>query len=125
MIDKQKHREAQKRYRDKNKNKYYETTRIWIENNKEYFYEFKKKYRIMKWKITVEFLGDKCSNCGLKTKYISAYDIHHIDKTIKEMAFFRMGVKKFREYLEKYHDKLRLLCASCHRIEHHKELIVE
>jgi len=47
--------------------------------------------------------------------------VHHIDKTIKEVrSFDKIGYEAFKLYLEKYHDKLMLLCSNCHRIEDYK-----
>ena len=62
----------------------------------------------------MEILGNKCFRCGLESKIISIYDIHHIDRTIKDKSLKRMSL----EYVIKNKDKLMLLCANCHRIEH-------
>jgi hypothetical protein len=65
----------------------------------------------------IEFLGGKCSVCGLKTEFISVYDFHHKNPDEKEK-----GVRNLLgcvwEKIEKELIKCILVCANCHRIIH-------
>ena len=63
--------------------------------------------------------GGKCERCGYD-KNIAALDFHHINPDEKE---FQIDMRHFSNHsLEKLQaelDKCILLCANCHRIEHH------
>jgi len=64
----------------------------------------------------VDYLGGKCSKCGYN-KCIAALDFHHLDVTQKDKTYVnnRMSFEKLKPEL----DKCVLLCANCHREEHH------
>ncbi len=64
----------------------------------------------------VDYLGGKCSKCGYD-KCLAALDFHHLDITQKDKTYVnnRMSFDKLKPEL----DKCVLLCANCHREEHH------
>ena len=66
----------------------------------------------------IEYLGGKCVDCGIVDDPC-IYDFHHVDPTIKEIAFGTRGGKSF-ESLKSELDKCVLLCANCHRKRHNK-----
>jgi len=103
------------------------------ETRQEKFYRNKKticrhchnKYTIKKYKETrdkiLEFLGDKCSQCGFD-KFKSALDVHHLDPTIKDKNFSHSRGWKWNR-LEKELKGCVLLCKCCHAAIHSGELI--
>ena len=64
----------------------------------------------------VDYLGGKCSKCGYN-KCLAALDFHHINPHEKDKDYtnFRLSFDKLKTEL----DKCVLLCANCHREEHH------
>lgn len=63
--------------------------------------------------MAVEYMGGKCSECGLKTKHHCVYDFHHKDDD-KEFTISATA-KKF-ESIKSELDKCKMLCSNCHRI---------
>ena len=85
-------------------------------------YEEQKK-RGQKRKLEVVLsLGGCCSKCGYD-KNLAAFDFHHKDPKTKSFGidarkFANTSISKLKEEL----DKCVLLCANCHREEHHPNL---
>jgi hypothetical protein len=67
----------------------------------------------------VEYLGNKCCNCGNSFPQ-AVYDFHHVDPSIKESKL-RDLMSKSWEIIKAELDKCILLCANCHRVEHMKD----
>jgi hypothetical protein len=68
-------------------------------------------------KRCMEYLGGKCSVCGLKTDFLSVYDFHHKNPEEKESCI-RELLNYSWEKIEKELIKCILVCANCHRIIH-------
>ncbi len=68
-------------------------------------------------KLAVDYKGGKCIKCGYN-KCMAALEFHHIDSNTKDKDYFnsRGGLT---EDLKKELDKCILICANCHREEHH------
>jgi hypothetical protein len=79
--------------------------------------DYGKQRRVKLKQQAVEYLGGKCSNCGLKTTNIEVYDFHHSDPTQKDMTIAQAANRLFENIAAEL-DKCTLLCANCHRIEH-------
>jgi len=82
--------------------------------------EYNYEYRRNKLLELFELRGGKCEHCDLRDlKHIEIYDYHHTDPSQKE---FNVGgyVLKPMEQVLKEAKKCLLLCANCHRIEHHR-----
>ena len=75
------------------------------------------KRRLTNKKILVEYKGGECQRCGYN-KCISALEFHHLDPSTKEFGL--TGNTNGIERQKKEADKCILLCANCHREEHHK-----
>jgi len=91
----------------------------WYAKNKEYALEkqrIKKRERKL-WAI--EYLGGCCNRCG-NTYHPSIYEFHHIDPTTKDRDPSKM-MQLSKQKLQDELDKCILLCANCHRLEHHQE----
>jgi hypothetical protein len=66
----------------------------------------------------IEYLGGRCSACeGVFPEYV--YDIHHTNPEEKDWAPAALMHYDNWEIVKPELDKCKLLCANCHRIEHH------
>ena len=65
----------------------------------------------------IEYLGGKCGHCGYD-KYRGALEFHHLNPEEKDPRAIRPGLSRKRFFAEL--DKCILLCANCHREEHHR-----
>lgn len=79
-------------------------------------------YRIKRRRIlrseSIKIMGGKCSHCFGKFPDV-AFDFHHLDESKKEMSTSDMLDSKSLEKISLELSKCILLCANCHRIEHH------
>lgn len=68
-------------------------------------------------RLAVNYKGGECVKCGYN-KCIGALEFHHLDPTTKDKDYFnsRGGLTVD---LKKELDKCILICANCHREEHH------
>lgn len=73
---------------------------------------------------SVEYLGEKCIDCGLKTTMYCVYDFHHVDPNTKDFKVRFQNCVRF-ERIKTELDKCVLLCSNCHRIRHYKERVDE
>lgn len=76
-----------------------------------------KKLRNEAKKKAVEYLGGKCMKCGGEFP-VYVYDFHHRDPLEKDKGLARLMSSRW-EKIKVELDKCDLLCANCHRIEHH------
>ena len=83
-----------------------------IEQANEYAY----KRRLERKLWAVNYLGNKCSKCGITYPHY-VYDFHHKNPKEKEFAI-SLILYYSEESLKKELDKCALLCANCHREEH-------
>ncbi|CAB4156106.1 hypothetical protein UFOVP662_40 [uncultured Caudovirales phage] len=119
----------------KNKDKANEQSRLRYINNRDDLLQYQKEYRssnrekvnaatVNKRKnrllTAIELLGGKCNNCNGKFEPC-VYDFHHIKPEEKEFTIGEnMLISKERFFKEV--SKCILLCANCHRMEHHKNV---
>lgn len=68
--------------------------------------------------LAIEYLGGKCDTCK-EAFHPAVYEFHHTDPSTKDRDPSKMMALSW-ERLEKELDKCKLLCANCHRLEHHK-----
>jgi hypothetical protein len=77
---------------------------------------FRRKQRKLE---AIKIMGGKCCRChGVFPHYV--YDFHHIDPSRKEFSMTDLQDKAWHR-LEKELNKCILVCANCHRIEHHSK----
>lgn len=73
----------------------------------------------------VKSRGGKCERCGYD-KNLAALDFHHRDPKTKS---FKLDMRSFSnlnlETIEEELNKCDLLCANCHREEHHPDLVIK
>lgn len=116
-------REYQKEWRRKNETRYLEGKQKWIESHKEHLRKYHRsytaKYYRKRKRRLVDMLGGKCQKCGYD-KCLSALEFHHLNPEEKEsQREFQNGGKKFEQKIKE--GKITLLCANCHREEHHSD----
>ena len=85
--------------------------------NKEYVLQKQREDKRKRKLWAIEYLGGKCSSCG-ETFHPAVYEFHHTDPSTKDRdpsKMLQLSLTRLTEEL----DKCVLLCANCHRIEHH------
>lgn len=122
----------QKRYAQKNKDKYAkwaleyyyrnkekcaEKARLWRENNKEYRATYQREGKRKRKLEAIEYLGGKCMSCG-HTFHPAIYEFHHLDPETKDRDPSKMLSLSW-ERLTNELNKCQLLCANCHRLAHY------
>lgn len=100
----------------KNKSEFYQSTKSSSYCKSCIVISNKKKQQNTK-QLAVEYKGGCCSKCGYN-KCIAALEFHHVNPDTKDKDYFnsRGGLT---ESLKTELDKCVLLCANCHREEHH------
>ena len=66
----------------------------------------------------LNYKGSSCTKCGY-IKNVKALEFHHVDPSKKEIQPSRLSNKPW-EYARQELDKCVVLCANCHREEHHR-----
>ncbi|GAG60487.1 unnamed protein product, partial [marine sediment metagenome] len=112
---KERRREHAKRYYRKNREKCLEYGRNYYHKNKEKISKYRKEWWNKCREEWIKLLGGKCMHCGNDNKVV--LDFHHIDLSKKEGSPDRRNKKEFRKAIEE--KEIILLCANCHRQEHH------
>jgi hypothetical protein len=108
---------ASLKYYNANKESCAIKAKLWRNNNKEYIQEKQREDKRKRKLWSIEYLGGVCSNCK-ETYHPAVYEFHHIDPTTKDRdpsKMMSLSLVKLTTEL----DKCVLLCANCHRIEHH------
>lgn len=78
-----------------------------------------RRYEVIK-EILVKLLGGKCSKCD-NSYPLSVYDFHHVDPAKKKYSVGWAITNISAKNLAIEVSKCVLLCANCHRIDHHVE----
>ncbi len=91
--------------------------KLYREKNKDRILQQQKENKRARKLWAIEYLGECCHSCG-KTFHPSVYEFHHKDPSTKDRDPSKM-MSLSHEKLQKELDKCVLLCANCHRIEHH------
>lgn len=110
-------REAAQKYYRNHKEKQLERHKQWVLNNKEYIkisQRLKKRERKLE---AIKYLGGKCNKCG-GSFHPAVYEFHHRNPQEKDRDPSKMLQLSWTRLQEEL-DKCDLLCANCHRMEHH------
>lgn len=98
-----------------------EKARSWRESNKEYIRNKQRETKQRRKLQAIEYKGGRCEHCGNKY-HPAVFEFHHKDPDIKIKDPSKMLTHSWKA-LEKELDKCLLLCANCHRLEHHEKEI--
>jgi hypothetical protein len=77
------------------------------------------RYQKRKQRI-VDYMGGVCEGCG-QSYPLCVYDLHHIERGVKDYSFGGNAIKRPLEELKPELDKCALLCSNCHRILHSQD----
>ena len=89
----------------------------WREANKEYIITKQREDKRKRKLWAIGYLGGCCYGCG-STFHPAVYEFHHKDPLTKDRdpsKMLQLSLTKLTAEL----DKCVLLCANCHRLEHH------
>ena len=115
--------ERERKWREKNRKKLRKYNRNYYHTHSEkmrdavkrweqkHFPKYKMKFAIL--------LGGKCQKCGIiiTMSNLCIFDFHHIDGKGQYEHAWKKQPKKFEKKIRT--GKIALLCANCHRLEHH------
>ena len=110
-------RNASLKYYNANKEKCAKKHREYYKDNKELVLTNQREKKRIRKLWAIDYLGGKCSACGGEF-HPSIYEFHHVDPELKDKdpsKAMLLSLKKLTEEL----NKCVLLCANCHRFEHH------
>lgn len=83
------------------------------------------KNQVQRWiKIkekAIAYKGGCCACCGYN-KFYGALEFHHTDPTQKDVDWGKLRLRSWDKITSEL-DKCVMLCANCHREEHHKSRI--
>lgn len=73
-------------------------------------------------KKAIDYKRGRCQRCGYTSDFLSVFDFHHSDPSVKEVGIGVLVQRHRRfETLKPELDKCELVCANCHRIIHETE----
>lgn len=82
------------------------------------------KNQIARWiKIkhkAIDYKGGSCIKCGYN-RYYGALEFHHTDPSQKDVDWNKLRLRSWDKIVSEL-DGCVLLCANCHREEHHRLL---
>ena len=67
----------------------------------------------------IEYKGGRCLRCKNIFPY-PAFEFHHRDPETKDVSWTKLRLRSWDKIILEL-DKCDLLCANCHRIEHHEQ----
>lgn len=117
---KQRRKESNKKWVEKNKSKVKANQTAWRLANKELRHKQQRERAQNFKRKAIEYCGGCCQQCG-GVFPPAVYDFHHINPDEKELLISKMLSHSW-ENIKKELDKCLLLCANCHRLVHNKEL---
>lgn len=91
--------------------------KIWREKNKEYVLTKQRENKRKRKLWAIQYLGGVCQSCG-QQYHPAVYEFHHTQPELKDRDPSKM-LSLSLERLTAELDKCKLLCANCHRLEHH------
>ena len=121
MTDEEKrayHRKHALLYYHNNKEKCALKAKTYRLQNKEHVRNKQREDKRNRKLLAIDYLGGKCDKCS-GVFHPAIYEFHHINPEMKDRDPSKMLSLSW-ERLSKELDKCKLLCANCHRLEHHK-----
>ena len=117
--EKEVNRKAALKYYNANKKQAAIRAKNWRDSNKEYIRTKQREDKRIRKLWAIEYLGGACNSCG-QIYHPSVYEFHHKDPSTKDRDPSKM-LSLSKEKLQQELDKCVVLCANCHRMEHHGE----
>lgn len=119
MTTKEQAAKASREYYHRNKEKCKARHKEWYKLNKDYSLEQQKEKKRQRKLWAIAYLGGKCSRCS-QEYHPAVYEFHHRNPEEKDRDPSKMMLLS-KQRLQLELDKCILLCANCHRVEHHGE----
>lgn len=91
----------------------------WYENNKLAVLEKQKQKKRERKLHAIEYLGGVCKSCG-GSFHPAVFEFHHRDPSNKDRDPSKLLSLNWSKVIDEL-NKCDLLCANCHRLEHHKD----
>ena len=107
------------RYYHGNKEKCAAKAKAWREKNKDYVINKQREDKRKRKLEAIAYLGGKCSICH-GDFHPAVYEFHHTDPSTKDRDPSKMLQLSWKRLAAEL-DKCKLLCANCHRLEHHNK----
>ncbi len=93
--------------------------KAWRDANKDYIRQKQRETKRQRKLEAIQYLGGNCKHCG-NVFHPAVYEFHHLDPTTKDRDPSKMLSLSWERIIKEL-DKCLLLCANCHRLEHHKD----
>lgn len=106
-------------YYYRNKEKVAIKAKLWRENNRDYVRLKQRDGKRKRKEQAIAYLGAVCKYCG-NSFHPACFEFHHRNPQEKDRDPSKM-LQLSWEKLTNELDKCDLLCANCHRLEHHKK----
>lgn len=116
---KQRRKESNTQWKEKNKDHLKESQTKWRLLNKDLRHKQQRERTQNFKKRAIEYCGNVCAHCGGAFPP-AVYDFHHVNPEEKEVLISKIMSHSW-DNIRKELDKCILLCANCHRIEHNKD----
>jgi hypothetical protein len=108
---------ASLRYYYANKSQQQARNKVWRSKNKATIKEKQRQTKRIRKQKAIEYMGGFCHHCNKKF-HNSIYEFHHKDPINKDKDLSKMMLLSWQKLCLEL-DKCLLLCANCHRFEHH------
>lgn len=89
----------------------------WRDKNKESLLIKQREFKRNRKLWAIQYLGGVCQSCG-QQYHPAVYEFHHIQPETKDRDPSKMMSLSLAKLTAEL-DKCKLLCANCHRLEHH------
>lgn len=119
VEEKQRSKDAAKKYYHSNKEKCAKRLKNWRQANADYVREKQRLDKRKRKLDAIKYLGSLCYVCN-GDFHPAIFEFHHTnpeDKDRDPSKMLQLSWKRITNEL----DKCILLCANCHRLEHHKD----
>ena len=116
---KEKEKEYKRKYYLKNREKIIKRSAKRYKKNKKHVIQRTKARRYLHKQRAIDYKGGRCQHCKNTFEWIGVYDFHHCNPIEKEKDITDLMGLSWEKILKEI-DKCILLCANCHRIEHHR-----
>jgi hypothetical protein len=113
------YRKAALKYYHNNKEKCSERAKKYREENKEHIRDKQREAKRKRKLEAIQYLGGKCISCK-EEFHPAVYEFHHRDPKTKDRDPSKMLSLSWERVVKEL-DNCDLLCANCHRLEHHRE----
>lgn len=114
----ERNRIAARKYYYAHKEQQQERHRLWASENKDYIISKQRENKRQRKIKAIDYLGGVCKRCG-GSYHPAVFEFHHRNPLEKDRDPSKMMQLSWERITTEL-DKCELLCANCHRLEHHE-----